>query len=136
MNKSYMILGLVLGVLMIGAVTATVAYFHTSDVTLTVTEARSSEDVAFSFNCLSGTTDTKNVVIYNAASVPLNVALDWTELTNTNGTDIGVVIYTNNLPLNATLIPVDNTVIPVTFTCDAITDAGTVTGTIGYSKIK
>lgn len=128
MNKKYLIP--LFAILLIGVVVATgFAYFHQTDMTLTVTEARSSADVPFELSCYSGETVTEDLVIHNAANVPLKALLTYEETLNEAG-----VTYTNNLPQTVNLAPEADTTVTVTMTCDETTEAGVVEGTINYQK--
>ena len=129
MNKLYIAIPIAL-VVMAVAVFAAVTYFHQVNVDLTVTEARSSTDIPFSLTCLSGESVTKALTIHNAANVALNAELTWTEIANADG-----VLYTNNLPQTIALAPTADTTFTVSMTCDPITPAGNVTGTINMNKI-
>lgn len=110
-------------------VSATVAYFHSVDVDLTFTEARSSADLLVDLALKSGETNSTVLTISNAANVPLCAELSWNETEATNAT------YTNNLPLIVTLEPLADTNTTVNFTASQITEAGTVKGKIHYNKV-
>lgn len=128
-NKKLVIpamLVLALGVI----VSAAAVYFHSTTMDLTVTEARSSADLPFSLACNSGETVTKDLTIHNAANVALSARLTFVEDENLAG-----VIYTDNLPKDISLAPSADTTVTVTFTCDEVTPAGVMKGTINYEKI-
>ena len=111
-------------------VSATVAYFHSMQVDLVVSEARSSGDMDVVLSFMSGETDSTTQTIHNAANVALCAELSWAELNNTDG-----VIYTTNLPQTLTLAPGADTTATVTYTANEITPAGAVTGAIIYTKV-
>jgi len=131
MNKKF-IFGIVLSFLALAMVSATVvSYFHTTSVDLIVSEARNSTELPFVLNCYSGETVTKSLTIHNNANVPLKAELSWNESSNTEG-----VIYTSNMPLIVVLDPTADTIADVSMTCDEVTPAGTVSGTINYLATK
>jgi hypothetical protein len=107
-----------------------VSYFHTTQVDLVVNEARSSADLPVTLTFYSGETIESNRTIHNSANVQLCAIMTYEEINNTNG-----VTYTNNLPIMITLAPLSDTTVATTFTAGEITEAGTVTGNILYSKI-
>jgi predicted ribosomally synthesized peptide with SipW-like signal peptide len=109
---------------------ATYAYFHSVQVDLTVTEARSSADVDFSLSCYSGETVTKNLTIHNSANVQLCANLEVYDVANPSG-----VTFTHDLPRDITLAANSDTVTTLTLTCDEVSEVGIATGKIGYSKI-
>lgn len=109
---------------------ATYAYFHQTQIDLTVNEARSSADVDVTLSCYSGETVMHNITIHNSAAINLCANLEYVETSNPNG-----VTYINDLPMDVNLMPGQDTTVFVQFTCDEVSEAGTVTGTIGYSKI-
>jgi predicted ribosomally synthesized peptide with SipW-like signal peptide len=108
----------------------TYAYFHSVQVDLTVTEARSSADLPASLSFMSGETVTLDRTIKNDANVELCALLEWVEVENVNLTE-----YVSNLPMQVTLAPKETTTVSVSFTATPVTPAGAVIGTIGYSKI-
>jgi hypothetical protein len=111
-------------------VSATVAYFHSMQVDLVVSEARSSGDTSVTLAFMSGETMSVYPTISNAANVPLCAVLSWAELNNSAG-----VVYTNTLPQTLTLAPGVNTQATVNFTASEVTPAGTVNGQIEYTKV-
>lgn len=108
---------------------ATYAYFHSVQVDLTVTEARSSADLPVTLSIKSGESTEMYPTIYNSANVQLCAILTWEQVGETN------VTYENNLPQTLTLPANANTQTTVTFTADEVTEAGLVTGNILYTKI-
>lgn len=108
---------------------AVYAYFHTVQSDLVVSEARSSDDIDFTLNCVSGDTVTETLTIHNAAQVQLCAVVEYNETSNSG------VTYTHNLPQDIVLTANSDTAIDAEFTCDELTDEGTATGIIGYSKI-
>jgi len=128
MNKK-VLTGSILGLMLLVATVYAVSYFHQTQVDLTVSEARSSADMPYSLSCVSGDTESHNLTIHNAGRTTLNALLTWAEDTNTG------VNYTTNLPLTVSLSPTADTIVEVQMTCDPLTDAGSVNGTILYQKI-
>jgi hypothetical protein len=114
----------------IALVSATVAYFYSTQVDLTVSEARSSEDVAVSLSMLSGETETTDLTISNAANVDLCAELSWEQVENNKS-----VNYTTNLPQTLLLGAEADTTFTATFTADEVTDAGQVIGKVNYDKV-
>jgi len=107
-----------------------IAYFHQTQVDLTVNEARSSADLPVSLTFNSGETVTSDKTIHNNANVQLCAVLSWEEVNNTNN-----VTYTDNLPISVTLAPGADTIVTTSFTADEVTEAGSVSGLVNYNKI-
>lgn len=116
-------------ILAISFVLASVAYFHQTQVSLNVDEARSSADIPFSLSGYSGETQTQTLTIHNSANVPLKAILTWQEEANPNS-----VTYIDNLPATIDLAPNTDTTFIVSFTFDEVTESGQVNGTINYEK--
>ena len=128
MNKKLLTFGILASLLVTSGVMALViSYFHQVNTDLTVVEARSSVDIPFSLSCFSGETKLSGLSVHNSADVPLKAQLTWTEDTN-----LGAVNYTTNLPMVLDLAPLADTFANVSMTCDALTPAGSVNGTISY----
>lgn len=129
MNKKVLLFAV--PILALVVISAAIIYFHQTQVTLTVTEARYSTDADVSINCYSGETQTWTTNIYNYANVPLKAQLIFDETSNVDG-----VNYTTTAPVNVDLPATSWTTQDVSITCDDITNAGTVIGTLTYMPYK
>lgn len=129
MERKKVLLAIPLGVLMLGLIIAGAVYYHTIDVTATVSEALSSLTIALDFSGFPGETITKTFDIQNDASVNLDTTLTWTELTNVNG-----VVYTTDMTKTVTLLPGANSV-GVEFVYATDTVIGDVTGEITLERV-
>lgn len=127
-NKKYAIP--LMALLLVGLVSAVALYFHSTTATLVVDEARSSADVDFSLNAYSGETKTQTITIHNNANVPLCAEISYEETANEDA-----VSYTTNLPQTITLAPEADTTATASFAVNEVSSAGTVTGTIYYTKV-
>jgi hypothetical protein len=118
--------------LIVGLVSAVVvAYYHQTETTIVVDEARSSADLPLTITGFSGETICRDVTIKNLANVPLKSVLSYTEDSNPNS-----VTYTSNL--NGGLIVTTNAnetnTYQACFTIGETTEAGSVVVTIKYQK--
>lgn len=118
-----------MALMLIGFVVAGAVYYHSISVTATVGEALSSADVAIDFSGYPGETIVKTFNVNNAANVPLDTRVSWTETENLNG-----VTYSNDMTKVVTLAPGVNT-IGVQFVYNEDSTIGNVLGTITLERI-
>lgn len=130
LNRRKTFLAITIALLAVAFISATVAYFYTVQVDLTVNEARSSADLPVSLTFNSGETVNTDKTIHNSANVQLCALLSWEETSNVDG-----VAYSTNLPMQVNLAPSADTTVAVSFTANEITPAGSVTGNINYAKV-
>lgn len=117
----------VLGLLFIATVSA-VVFFSQVQVDATVSEALSSTTLNIDVSGFPGETITQNISVQNDASVPLDVSLAWSEVSNLNTVD-----YTTDMPKVVTVQPGLNE-IPVSFTYATDSPIGDISGTIDLSR--
>ena len=127
MNKK-LLFGVILGTMLLGLVIASAIYYHTIPVTSTIGEALSSTTVALNFSGFPGETIIQNIDVNNVANVPLNTELTWTE-----GNNLNLVNYTNDLPKTINLVPGAN-VVPVSFTYATDSTIGDFDGNITLTR--
>lgn len=122
---------LIPGVLLfaIASVIAAAIWYNTATAEITVNEALSAVPLTYTVSAFPGETKIYSINVTNAASVPLNTYLNWTESSNP-----AIVTYTTNLPITQLTVPGLN-VINVSFTIKNDSTIGVFNGTITLFRI-
>ena len=126
-NKIYVLL-LLPALLLVSTVLAGVV-FKQLDVTVTVSEALSTTTVDQSVSAFPGEPETISINVDNAASVPLNVEISFSETSNANG-----VIYTADMPKTVVASPGSNT-FDVTYNIASDSPTGTLETKVSLTRI-
>lgn len=130
-KKKFIMVPLVAIMLVAIVSAAAFTYYHSTQATLVVDEARSSADLPITLTGYSGETVCNNVSITNAGQNQLNSLLNYTINSNPNG-----VTFTSNLD-GGIIVATDGKSTqeyPACFTFNTDTINGTVDLTIYYSK--
>lgn len=127
MNKK-ILTPIVAAVLILGFAFAANILYHSVPVDATISEALTSTTVSLSVSGYPGETISRDIIVDNAASVPLNTLVTWEEGTNAN-----IVSYTTSMPITQTLSPGTNT-ITVTYTIATDSPTGTFNGNIKLER--
>ena len=97
--------------------------------TVTVSEALSTTTVDQSVSAFPGEPETISINVDNAASVPLNVEISFSETSNANG-----VIYTADMPKTVVASPGSNT-FDVTYNIASDSPTGTLETKVSLTRI-
>lgn len=111
-------------------ISATIAYYHTTEYNFTVSEGRSSTDTIVAQALFTGETFTTGANIHNAANATLCTMLSWREMSNSNNT-----IYTTNLPIKVTNAPLSDSTTYILITVNEVSPSGLVIGNLDYTPV-
>ena len=118
----------VLAVMMIGMAFALGVYIANVNVTVQVDEALSTTTTTCSITGYAGETKTCTIAVNNLANVPLDVALGWTEGTNTG------VSYTTDMPKTIEVASGASEIV-VSFNIDGASADGAFDGAVSLTRV-
>lgn len=126
MNKK---IAVPMAVALLATLVAAAVLYNTSTVDVTINEALSTVNTSLAFSGFPNETISRNIVVHNAGSNPLNSRFTWSQDQNVNG-----VVYTTNLPMNQSMLPGDNNV-TVSFTIAPDSPVGSYNGTVSLNRV-